>query len=149
MFESPNVNLQAGKLATKASVRGFTLIEVMLATAFFLAVIAAILNLQVKSAQQMSDSRDFERGVNLLNDIAELLQVLPADKVQQVTDNKAGVAFAQNGAPLPQSDPRVFYRLYADMVPAVATLKQINLLVQWEQRTEKRSIKSNLLVNLP
>lgn len=134
---------------SKPGDQGFTLIEVMVATAFFLVVLGAILGLQVRAVQMLQSGRNLERATRLLNDMGDLMQVLPAARVQQFVDNKTGTAFSIEGAAAAAGTQEAFFYLFVDMIPSAATFKQLNLQVKWQEKAESRAIFSNLLVDLP
>lgn len=131
--------------------RGFTLIEVMIASTLFMVLFSAIMGLQVLSTRLSQNARNYEKASKLLLDMSEYFQVLPPQKLQNLVDRSSGQAFTKAGILTQNSSLDAYYTLKTVLIPDSGTFKQLALTVYWMDPgvVTQRSVTSNMLVALP
>ena len=131
--------------------RGFTLIEVMVASVFFVISLAAIFTLHVNASGMMVRAKGFDAATSILLNMSELIQVLAPQDVQTLLTTANGKGYDRNGIPLPKGSSGAFYTLNTSLIPGSGTYKHLTLKVSWKESgsASPHAITTDTLVNLP
>ena len=131
--------------------RGFTLIEVMIASVFFAISITAIFTLNARASKTMIESRNYDRATSLILNMSELVQVLAPAQVQTLLATSNGKGYDINGNPLKNSSKNAFYTMNMSIIASSGTYKHLMFKVTWTDpgTTKPHVVTSEALVNLP
>ena len=131
--------------------RGFTLIEVMVASAFFIISLTAIFSLHVSASKMTAGARNFDVGTSILLNMGELIQVLAPQDVQTLLTTANGKGYDRNGIPLSGPGANAFFTLNTSVIQSNGTYKHLILKVTWTESgaASPHAITTDTLVNLP
>lgn len=139
------------KRPKSASDSGFTLIEVMIASIFFVIVTGAIYQLQVAGSINIARAQTYEKATSLLMDIQELIQVLSPQQIQSLLSTANTIAYDRQGQVTQASSPTAFFTLSASIIPSSDTYKHMAVTMSWQDvgLAGVRQIVTDTLVTLP
>ena len=142
------MSMSGDAVATRRRARGFTLIELMLATAIFISGVAAILGLHLNATQIIARARNYDRATSLLLDAGELLQVLTPEQLQLVAAAWANQGYSATGELVPVAGGQVFYTMAASTLQVNGSLGHLTITISWQDPgvATTRTITSDALV---